>query len=230
MRYLRALFLYSVMAISYFVGTGIVLLLSLFASPPKRKRNFRSAAHIWSKLLAFASGIPVKVSGAENMPKNEAVVIASNHQGAADILILLAYMPESFLFIIKEELFSVPLFGWYLRQAGYIAVERETQKGALQMLKNAKRALQESSNILIFPEGTRSPDGHLQEFKRGSLVLASIAKVRIVPVAISGSFHIMPKKSFIYNVCPVKLSIGKPITISAKDEGGTVRDAIAKML
>jgi 1-acyl-sn-glycerol-3-phosphate acyltransferase len=81
------------------------------------------------------------------------------------------------------------------------------------MFSQAEEALKSGDSILIFPEGTRSRDGKLQPFKRGSLLLAFKAKVRVVPVAISGSFHILPAKSIFYNIVPVSLKIGQPISL-----------------
>lgn len=204
---------YAALLVSFFAGTFLSIVLSIFSSPEKRIIRFQKTAHIWAKFLAFISGIPVTINGLENLPKNEAVIFASNHQGAADILILLACIPVRFTFIVKKELLEVPFFGWYLKNAGYVGVDRGSRRGAIQMFSNAADRLKAGDNILIFPEGTRSPDGTLQEFKRGSLLLAFKAKVRIVPIAISGSFNIMRKKSYVINPTPIKMNIGKPISL-----------------
>jgi len=210
---IRTFLFYFVLVLSYIIGTSITVVISIFDTPSNRAKKFQRSAHIWAKFLVFLSGIPLKVYGSENIPKNEPLIFASNHQGAADILILLACLPRGFTFIIKQELFKIPIFGWYLRQAGYIAVDRGTKRGAVDFFVEAVKRLKEGGSILIFPEGTRSPDGKLHEFKRGSLLLAFKAKVRIVPIAISGSFGIMPKKSRLINPVPVKVQIGKPISI-----------------
>lgn len=214
MRVIRTVFFYLMLVLSFIIGTTLTILISLFDAPPIRAEKFQRSAHIWAKFLAFVSGIPVKVFGLENVPKNESVIFASNHQGAADILILLACLPVTFTFIIKKELFNVPIFGWYLKQAGYVSVDRGTGRGAMDMFADAVKKLKSGSNILVFPEGTRSHDGRLQEFKRGSLLLAFKAKVRIVPVAISGSHNILPKKSYLINQAPVKVQIGEPISVN----------------
>ncbi|MFA6430977.1 MAG: lysophospholipid acyltransferase family protein [Candidatus Margulisiibacteriota bacterium] len=218
MKFIRTLFFYLLLLITFFLGTAWAILFSLFSSPSNRIKNFQKVAKQWGNLLVWISGIPLSVRGIENLPKNESVIYASNHQGAADILILLAVLPENFTFIIKKELFDIPLFGWYLRAAGYISIDRGSRRGAVEMINNSIKRLKEGGSILVFPEGTRSPDGKLQEFKRGSLLLAYKAGVRVVPIAIDGSYYILPKKSRLINPVPVKVSIGEPFSLD-KFEG-----------
>lgn len=209
MKYIRSFYFYTLTVATFFWGTALTIVISWFSRD--KTRTFQTAARNWARLLAWASFIPVKIEGLENIPKDEAVVIISNHQGAADILMLLAYLPCYFRFVIKQELFAIPFFGWYLKKAGFLAIERGESGDARKMLKQAVGLLKAGQNILIFPEGTRSITGKLQEFKRGSLLLASLAKVRVVPIGISGSFHILPAKSYIYNVVPVVMRIGPPV-------------------
>ncbi|OGC06874.1 hypothetical protein A2230_07490 [candidate division WOR-1 bacterium RIFOXYA2_FULL_36_21] len=213
MKFLRTIFLFFTVFLTFFVGTGITLFSSFFTSSPKKRKTFQRSAAIWSRLLIWLSGVPVHVTGRENIPRGEPLIFVSNHQGAIDILILLAVLPVGFRFIIKEELFKIPFFGWYLRRCGYIPVDRGTRKGALNMFLMSREALASKDSILIFPEGTRSPDGTLKEFKRGSMLLAIKNKVRVLPIAISGSFEIMPKHSMVIHSVPVTLKIGKPISL-----------------
>lgn len=208
---LRNFLFYLLTIISFVIGIILSFFISLFIKNSKKHLFFQKVAHIWSNLLIFASGIPISISGQENMPKDGSIIFVSNHQGAADITILLAKLNVPFRFIIKKELFNIPVFGWYLKKAGYIPVDRGTRKGALLMFVKAKEALENNENILIFPEGTRSLDGNLQPFKRGSMFLAVNTKKAIIPIAISGSFYILPKKSILINAVPVKVTIGKPI-------------------
>jgi len=207
----RSIFFYLIVGLSFAIGTLITIPIAWFSR--NKVRTYRFSARVWSKFLAFLSGIPVKIEGLDNVPKNEALVIVSNHQGAADIMILLAYLPAYFRFVIKKELFKIPFFGWYLRKAGYVSVERGAGEKAHRMFSEAEAVLKSGDNILIFPEGTRSRTGELQPFKRGSLLLAFRAKVRVLPVAIQGSFNILPPKSIFYNIVPVKVKIGKPVSL-----------------
>ncbi|OGC16123.1 hypothetical protein A3J90_03400 [candidate division WOR-1 bacterium RIFOXYC2_FULL_37_10] len=213
MNLIRTVLLCLVALITFFIGSILTILISFFYFPKDKVFIFQRAAIVWARLLVWISGIPINVYGRENIPLNEPLILVSNHQGMADILIALAILPVRFRFIIKKELFSVPIFGWYLRKSGYIPVDRGTRKGALDMFVLSKEVLEKGESILIFPEGTRSPDGKLQEFKRGSMFLAIKNKVRVLPLAISGSFGIMPKKSYIIHSVPVQIKIGKPVSL-----------------
>jgi len=184
--------------------------------------------------LVKVSGIRCEVSGIENIPKNKAMIFAANHQGAADILIVLACLPTNFRFAIKKELFNIPIFGWYLRRAGYFPIDRKLILSAYRTVENIIEYIKGGDNVLIFPEGTRTKTGELGKFKRGSLLAALKSGAPIVPLAISGSFNLMPTGSFIINPHPVKFSIGKPIEITSEADYDSkveeVRSAIERML
>jgi 1-acyl-sn-glycerol-3-phosphate acyltransferase len=174
----------------------------------------QTIARNWARFLITFSGIKITVSGLENIPKKQPVIFASNHQGAADILLCLALIPANFRFAIKKELFKIPLFGWALKKCGYFVIDR--------------------GSILIFPEGTRSRNGALGPFKQASLLAAPKAGVPVVPIAISGSYSILQRGSWVFERHPIKFSVGKPIKIASEDEYvkklEEIRDAIARML
>ena len=224
-------YLYFLVVSSFFLGISIVIFLSLFFQ--NKERLFQSAAHLWAKFLIL-SGIKVSVHGLENIPRQQPVIFAANHQSAADIPILLAYLPVNFRFAIKKELFYIPIFGWYLRKAGYFSIDREAILSAYKTLTDIIEIIKLGGSVLIFPEGTRSYDGNLGKFKKGSLMAALKAQAPLIPIAISGSYHIMPRKTWLIRPYPVKLSIGKPIYIKTREEYENkveeVRRVIAKML
>ncbi|MDI6732173.1 MAG: lysophospholipid acyltransferase family protein [Candidatus Margulisbacteria bacterium] len=213
---IRSVFFYLILVITFFLGTTITLCIIPFFG--NKHRPFQVAARLWAKLLIFCSRIPLQISGLENIAKNQTYLIASNHQGAADILIVLAGLPINFLFAIKQELFNIPVFGWYLKKAGYIPVDRALILSAYKLVDNFAQHLTAGESILVFPEGTRTKTGELGAFKRGSLLSAPKANVPVLPVAISGSFHLMPKGSKIIVPHPVKMTIGEPIAIGPDDD------------
>ncbi|MFA4857725.1 MAG: lysophospholipid acyltransferase family protein [Candidatus Margulisiibacteriota bacterium] len=228
---LHSIFFYLFVAVTFLVGMLITMAAALFSKD--KERTFQNAARIWAKLLARISRIKVKVEGMENLPHNQPVVLAANHQSAADILILLAYIPTYFKFVAKRELFKVPLFGSYLRLAGYIPIDRQSNLKAHKTLYDISKLIRAGDSILIFPEGTRTRTGELGPFKRGSLVIAQQAGVPVVPIAISGSFNIMPKGTRVINPTKVKLSIGEPIPVehhSMEEILNRVRSKITSML
>lgn len=228
----HTIFFYLIAVAGFVVGTSIALFLASFSR--SKTKPFQIAAHLWAKFLAFFSRVKVKVSGLENIPPNQALIFASNHQGTADILVALAYLPAGFRFAVKKELFKIPVFGWYLKRAGYFSIDRELVLSAYRTVETIIEIVKSGESALIFPEGTRSKTGKLGKFKRGSLLAALKSKAPIIPIAISGSFNIMPRGSWVIHPCPVKLSIGKPIYIQSETDYDhkveEVRSAIESML
>ncbi len=232
LRFLHNFLFYLYVIISYFVGIAITLCFVPFYRD--KTVPFQTAAHIWAKLLMFFSGVKVSTHGLENIPRDKALILVSNHQGAADIPILLACLPVRFRFAIKKELFSIPVFGWYLRRADYFPVNREMIFSAYKMVTTIVKILNAGGSVLVFPEGTRSRNGSLGEFKRGSLMAALQSGAPIVPIAISGSYDILPRGSRLFKPVKVKLSVGKPVYIKSEEEYDRkvkeIRDIIAGML
>ncbi|MFH1347590.1 MAG: lysophospholipid acyltransferase family protein [Candidatus Margulisiibacteriota bacterium] len=232
LRIIHSIFFYLITVISFVVGTTITLFFVPFSKSPYRP--FQTAAHLWARFLAFFSGVKVKVSGLENIPRDKALILASNHQGAADILIVLACLPIRFRFAIKKELFKIPVFGLYLKKAGYFSIDRKMVLSAYRTVETIIKIIKEGESVLIFPEGTRTKTGELGRFKRGSLLAALKSGAPIIPIAISGSFNIMKKGSWLFNPCPVKFSVGKPIYIQSEADYDSkveeVRETIARML
>jgi 1-acyl-sn-glycerol-3-phosphate acyltransferase len=232
LRLIHTILFYLLAGVSSVIGTTILLCFVPFAK--QKNRPFLVAARIWSRFLIFFTGIKIRVSGLENIPRDKPVIIASNHQAAGDILLLAAFMPVPFRFAIKKELFKIPIFGWYLRKSEYLLIDRQLVLSAYKMVDAIADILKTGDSLLIFPEGTRTRTGELGKFKRGSLLSALKANVPVVPVAISGSYNIIPAGTWLINYCPVKLSVGKPIEIKSEadynDKVEEVREAIARML
>jgi len=167
---------------------------------------------LWARLSLWVAGIDVEVEGRENIPEEKSAVYACNHASQFDIPILYQALPIQFRFLVKQELFRVPLLGVAMKRSGYIPVDRTGGKAAMRSLMEAASRVREGTSIVIFPEGTRSPDGRLRPFKVGAMLLAIKVGCPIVPVAISGSHRILPKGSL--RVRPgrkVKVRIGPPI-------------------
>jgi 1-acyl-sn-glycerol-3-phosphate acyltransferase len=232
LRFLHTFFLFLLVFVSYFIGIVITLCFAPFVRP--RTRLFQTAAHLWARFIGLFAGIKVETSGIDHIPLNKPLILVANHQGVSDIPVLLAYLPIRFRFAIKKELFSIPFFGWYLRQAGYFPIDRAVILSAYKTLEQIIEILKSGESVMIFPEGTRSRDGTLGKFKRGSLMAALKSGAPVIPIAISGSYNIMPKGTYLVNPSRVKLSVGKPIYIKDEKEYDQkveeVREAIAKML
>ncbi len=187
--------------ISWF--TGIVILLVMFPltfviwliTMPFDKK--RSAVH---HILVYQSIIlsylipawKIRIEGRGKISKDLTYVIISNHQSILDT-ILINIIGLRFKWISKIETFKIPVIGWYLRMADYITVDRSDDVSKEKMLERSLGFLKEGTSIMIFPEGTRSPDLSIGFFKRGAFQLAINAGVPILPVLIDGTGNILPK-------------------------------------
>ncbi len=186
---LRTLFFY----ITFIPWTLFVILTGVpvsFISPD----YLHAYARLWARVGLQLAGVRLTVEGQEHLPQGAAVYMP-NHQSNFDILALFAGLPVQFRWLAKEELFRIPLFGFAMRRTGYIAVDRSDRKKAIQSMAMAARRISEGTSVIVFPEGTRSPDGNLLPFKKGGFLLAIDAAAPIVPVAIRGSHAVMPKHS-----------------------------------
>ena len=165
----------------------------------------------WGRLLCLLAGVRVEVEGFQNIDPNQTYIFAGNHSSQYDIFSFQGYFPHDFRWIAKKELFRVPIFGQAMHKVGYIPIDRAHGRQALKSLDEAARRIAAGSSVLIFPEGTRSPDGRLQEFKTGAVLLAIKAGVPIVPLGFLGSHQVLPKGRLIPNNGTITIRIGKPI-------------------
>lgn len=196
-----------------------------------------NVGRLWGRFVLWGSRVKVDVTGREHIPAGVPVVFASNHASQFDIPILYQVLPVQFRFLVKKELFKIPVFGAAMRRTGYIPIDRTRGKAALQSLREAADRIREGTSVVVFPEGTRSSDGRLSSFKVGGMILAIKAQCPVVPVAISGSHKILPKGSLRIRSGRVRVSIGPPVpTMNAdgprlKEElTAEVWEAIASML
>jgi len=149
----------------------------------------------WAKSILWACGVRIEVKGLEHLDKQTPRIYMSNHQSYFDIFALLACLPVSFKFILKQELIRIPLFGFAIRKAGYIPIDRADPRKAVKSMNEAAERIRGGASVLIFPEGTRSADGRLQSFRPGGFHLALRSGCDIMPVVIAGSRRIVPKGS-----------------------------------
>lgn len=193
-------------------------------------------AHIacrhYARVILWISFVKVTIEGRENLAPGQNYVFAANHNSVFDILVLLAYLPIQFRWLAKEELFKLPIFGWSMTLAGYIPINRSNAREGVRSLERAAQKLREGASVIIFPEGTRSRDGRIQDFKRGGFTLAVKSGLPILPVAISGTHEVLPAKTLRLRPGPVKLVFGPPFPTAGLDRGAQnglmeqVREAI----
>lgn len=170
-----------------------------------------STAPKWALSLLNLAGSHVTVRGLENVPKNVPVVFVANHQSNFDIPLIMAYVGRPVGFIAKDSMEKFPFINKWMAYIHCVSIKRGSPREAAAAINRGIANLKAGHSMVIFPEGTRSPDGALQEFKPGALKLATKAGVPIVPVAISGSINLMRKGSWIIRPADVTLTVGEPI-------------------
>jgi 1-acyl-sn-glycerol-3-phosphate acyltransferase len=172
-------------------------------------------ARVWARMVLFFGGAKVRTVGLEKIGKGVSYVIVSNHVSYMDTPVLLAHLPINFRFMAKQELFKVPFIGPHLTKAGHISVPLDDWRAALKVLATVGVILVErGQSVLMFPEGGRSPDGELQEFKDGAAYLAIKGDVKILPVCIIGIHAVLPMHSGHMRPGKVTLRIGDPIDVT----------------
>lgn len=192
------------------LSLSVVALFLLFCWPSSAGR-VQSMVNSWARFTCFIAGVRVSVEGREHLAHAGPYIFAANHQSQFDIFALQGYLGFDFRWMAKKELFEIPIFGPGMRAAGYISVDRSRGRQAVQSLNEAAERISKGTSVIIFPEGTRSRDGKLQDFKTGALVLAIKAGVPIVPVAIIGTHHVLPKGRLLAQPGQVVIRIGQPI-------------------
>lgn len=186
------------------------------------------APRTWARLLLWGVGCPVRTFGRENIVPSATYVFASNHTSALDILALLGQLPANFRWIAKKELFKIALFGPAMLRAGYIPIDRSDHRAALKSLNRAAERIAGGASVVIFPEGTRSPDGKLLPFKSGGLALAIRSRRPVVPVAIIGANKALRPKGLLLAPGRINIVLGKPIPTEGLKMGQ--RDELAQQV
>jgi len=201
-----------------FVWSCIVLatlalgFLAFITYPFDRKgRVVHRYARLWGKAALVANHVKVRTEGLEQLNEKGPYIFMSNHQGSYDIFALLGHLPFQFKWLAKKELFSIPFFGWAMAAAGYISIDREGTRETVKALNEAAERIRDGMSVVVFPEGSRSPDGSIQPFKKGGFTLAIKSGVPVVPIAITGSRDIMPKDKLSAASGEIRIRIGNPI-------------------
>ena len=159
-------------------------------------------------------GLELDVSGWENAEGPGPVIFMPNHQSFIDGPLVLMLIPRRVRVILKKEVFRLPILGLGMRQVEFVPVDRRGGRGGRASIERAARLIrQKAYSFLIFPEGTRSLDGKLQRFRRGGFYLALETEAPIVPVAIKGTFELMPKGSFFVRRGRIRLVFLPPIPV-----------------
>lgn len=213
--------------------------LALWILPPfwDGRHYFFMARRGWAPGLLWLGGSPPSFVGKDRVDWSKPHVIVANHQGNADIPLLMMAVDAPLRFLAKRSVAYIPVLGWILVLARFPFIDRDNaSKGKRSIEEVARRIREEKLNVVVFPEGTRSPEGTMLPFKRGAFVLAIQAQVPIVPIALEGSGAAMPRASVRIFPQPLRVTVGEPIStegLTMRDTGalvGRVEEAMLGML
>ena len=164
------------------------------------------------------TGLTKYSKGQEKLNKEVSYIYASNHSSLFDIPVMLATIDDNVRIIYKKELEKVPLFGPGLRYGPFIAIDRSDPRKSMKSIEEAVESIRSGDSVIIYPEGTRSLDGKLQEFKRGGFLLASRAGNPIVPISIIGTYNILPSGQKRFRKGTVKFIFHDPVENKAQNK------------
>ncbi len=232
--YLRSLFL--TIPLIYFLTIVWGTLSAFAALADASGRLQHRCARYWARCLLAVCGIRVRIHGAEHITPGAIYVWTANHQSYLDIPVVFAWLPADFRIMAKASLFHIPFLGWHLRRSGHMPVARENPTRAARSLLAAAAHVRRGTAVFIFPEGGRSPDGRVREFRAGAFLLAIKAETPVVPVTIRGTQAALPVHSWNVRPGPVDLILHVPIPTaglnspSSESLAAQVRDVIARDL
>jgi 1-acyl-sn-glycerol-3-phosphate acyltransferase len=193
----------------YTFGLGLAALPGgLFDSTGRRLHWF---SRTWSWLIMKTIFSPVKVTGLDSIDTSKPHVYAANHASALDIPVLYVNLPFQFRIAFKKELLSYPVVGWQLKRSGQVCIDQQNPSHSISSIRAALKGLKAGLPLVIFPEGGRTPDGEIKPFLPGAFFLAIKAQVDIVPVALVGTYELLPMDTYHIKCRPLEMRVGDPI-------------------
>jgi 1-acyl-sn-glycerol-3-phosphate acyltransferase len=207
---MRTIFLLIIYVLITLLLIPVLLLCFLFKSSHPLIWAGKEAMGLGPKIL----GIRIEVTGVEVVEEDKSYIFMSNHLSFLDGPLLYFVIPQPIRVILKKEIFRIPVIGLGMKQVGFVPVDRKGIRGGKKSIDHAVRLIKDKGySFLIFPEGTRSRNGKLQEFRRGGFFLALASQSAIVPISIQGSYELMPKGSFFVKKGNIKVSFHPPISV-----------------
>jgi len=191
-------YFWGLMTVSSVLFIPVAALLRVVTAPfDRRLALLHQFSCFWASLYTWLNPWwSVTIQGREHLERSRATVMVANHQSFVDILVLYRLFTH-FKWVSKAENFRVPFVGWNMSLNRYIRINRKSIRSAMQMMRDCEQALREGSPVMMFPEGTRSPDGTLGSFKPGAFELALKARVPVQPIVINGSARALPKRGWL---------------------------------
>jgi 1-acyl-sn-glycerol-3-phosphate acyltransferase len=183
-------------------------------------RRLHWFSRTWSWLIMKTIFSPVKVTGLDKIDTSKPHVYAVNHASALDIPVLYVNLPFQFRIVFKKELLAYPIVGWQLKRSGQVCIDQQKPANSIAAIRSAVKSLKAGMPLVIYPEGGRTPDGEIKPFLPGAFFLAIKAQVDIVPVALVGTYELLPMDTYHIKCRPLEMRVGEPISTA----GLTMRD------
>ncbi len=209
------LFFIPYLAVSTLFFGSLTIILVIITNP---KITSFICGVVWSRLNGYLTPICVSVAGREHIDKTQSYVIVSNHQSQYDIFVLYGWLGIDFKWVMKQELRKVPGIGIGCEKVGHIFIDRSNHERALASLNEAKSKIVNGTSVIFFPEGTRSKDGSLGEFKKGAFKMALDLGLPVLPVTVLGTAKILPSNTTDLFPGKAKIVIHKPIDIAGYND------------
>jgi len=195
-----------------FAYTGFFGLISIpIAFSSDQARILHRFAQAWAKLIMKTIFSPVRLTGLKKIDTSKPHVYAVTHASAMDIPLLFAFLPFQFRIVFKSELLHYPVIGWHLKRSEQICINQQHPAQSIGSVRSALKGLKAGMPLVIFPEGGRTPDGEIKPFLPGAFFLAIKAQVDVVPVALVGTFDLLPMNTYHIKCRPLEMRVGEPI-------------------
>ncbi|HVP43669.1 MAG TPA: lysophospholipid acyltransferase family protein [Terriglobales bacterium] len=208
--WVRGIFLFNPLIYTYTIVLGTLSLISsLFDRSGRIQHGF---ARLWSWLILKTIMSPVRVTGLDRIDTSRPAVYASNHISALDIPVLYVHLPFQFRIMAKKELFRYPFMGWHLKRSGQVPIERENAIASIRALNRASESLKAGMPLVVFPEGGRSATGQVQPFMPGAFYVAIKAQRDVVPIALVGTYELLPMNTYHIKPRTLEMVVGEPIS------------------
>lgn len=200
------------------LSTVILGLLSIISAFLVNQRIASIPGIIWARFNSFITPMSVRVTGEENIDKDSSYVIVANHQSQYDIFVIYGWLPVDFKWVMKIELRGIPVLGYSCYRIGHIFIDRSNPQAAIDSIIKAKDRIRKGTSIVFFPEGHRSSDGKLLEFKKGAFAFALETGFSILPVTIKGTGNILPSNTTALFPGKAELIIHEPVPVKGYDK------------
>lgn len=220
LRLLTAIILFPLIGLTTAAFGCVSLIVGLWDTAGRRQHII---ARAWARTILWITISGVSIEGADKLRHHPTAVYVSNHLSYMDTPVLFAKLPFQFRILAKQSLWKIPFVGWYLNHSGQVPVDSSNSRSAVAGLLRGVATLKSGLPLVLFPEGGRTPNGHLHNMQSGSAWMALRAQVPIIPITLIGTYELLPMHTYTLQPRPLRILIGDPIPTT----GLTTRDADA---